>query len=130
MLLIELSNLSLSVDVSTVAKELRITFKYTHLFVPIPFDFQRYFYQMSSLVFTHFNAAISVGLAIDRQYYFVEAGAWPVALIREVYKGNLYYRLPCTSIRFSRRRIISAMQKRRLSFSLPNRQASFPILLF
>jgi len=75
---------------------------------------------MPSLVFTHFNAAISVGLAADKQYYFVEAGAWPVALIREVYKGNLYYRLPGTSKRFSRRMVISAMKVTRFSFPIPN----------
>ena len=87
---------------------LPLTFKYTHLIVSTPVDCQRYFYLLPLRLFTHYSAVTSVWLAADKQNYFLAAGACTVALGRDLYKGNLYYLIPGTSIRFWRSRKMMA----------------------
>jgi len=64
---------------------------------------------MSVLVFSHLNPQISVALCTDHRYYFLPPAGEPLALLRECYRGAIYYRIPKTAIRFSRKKLTAGM---------------------
>ena len=71
-----------------------------------------------SVILTHFNFVISVGISQDNTFYYVNPQREPVCMVREFYAGGLYYRIPRTSTRFSRKRVVKDMKPTRLVFRL------------
>jgi len=71
-----------------------------------------------TILLTRFNFLISVGIAQDNTFYYVNPQHELIRLVRELYAGGLYYRIPRTSTRFSRGRVVRDMKPVRKVFRL------------
>jgi len=71
------------------------------------------------IIFIHWNKEISAGITDDHRFFWRSPEGALLRLVREYYAGGLYYRIPGTSTRFSRKRLTAAMRPCRISYYLP-----------